>query len=89
MLDGIRCEIKCFSGKQGGSIEDQLKYAFREQGAETVVVRLEERGGRAYDKLTTCLKTQKLLKDKTIYFFWMDTPEELEIFPSRQIVKIK
>ena len=89
LLDGIRCEIKCFPGKQGGAIEKQLKHAFRDQGAETVVVRLEERGGRAYEKLTTCLKTQKLLKDKTIYFFWMDAPEELEIFPSRQIVRIK
>lgn len=89
LLNGISCEIKCFSGKQGGAIEEQLKYAFSSQGAKTVVVRLEERGGRAYDKLTTCLKTQKLLKDKPIYFFWMDTPEELEIFPSREIIKIK
>lgn len=89
LLNGISCEIKCFSGKQGGAIEEQLKYAFSSQGAKTVVVRLEERGGRAYDKLTTCLKTQKLLKDKPIYFFWMDTPEVLEIFPSREIIKIK
>lgn len=89
LLNGISCEIKCFSGKQGGAIEEQLKYAFSSQGAKTVVVRLEERGGRAYDKLTTCLKTQKLLKDKPIYFFWKDTPEELEIFPSREIIKIK
>lgn len=89
LLDELPCEIKCFSGKQGGGIEEQLKKAFSTQGAQTAVVRLSERGGRAYERLETCLRTQKILKDKTVYVFWQDTPEELEIFPSRKKVKIK
>ena len=89
LLDELPCEIKCFSGKQGGAIEEQLKHAFSTQGAQTAVVRLSERGGRAYERLETCLRTQKVLKDKTVYVFWQDTPEELEIFPSRKKVKIK
>ena len=63
LFDGIPAELKSFQG--AGAIVKQLSHAFKKQGAETIIVRLEIDDDRLMEKL---LEARRKFKGRILYY---------------------
>lgn len=67
LIDGKPAEFKSFKG--AGALVEQMKHAFTKQGAETVLVRLENRKQKLMDKL---LEARRKYKGRILYYYEED-----------------
>lgn len=76
LLDGVPAELKSFSG--AGAVERQIKDAIRKQGAELVLVRIEE-GSDNERIIKKLIDVKQKIKGRILYYFENQEDEVHEI----------